>query len=107
MNRIVIRTLRVARMLTVLVIGSTVVLVGVVLIVTPGPAFLVIPLGIAILATEFVWARRLLKRMKQQGTQWVNAALRTNRNNEPPQESAESSARASPTAQESSQGKKI
>ena len=48
----------------IFVLGMTVVLVGVVMIVTPGPAFLVIPLGLAILATEFVWARRVLERLK-------------------------------------------
>ena len=37
---------------------------GVALIVLPGPAVLVIPLGFAILATEFPWARRLLDRGK-------------------------------------------
>ena len=45
----------------VAVVGTTVVLLGVVMVVTPGPALLVIPLGLAILATEFVWAQRLLK----------------------------------------------
>lgn len=44
--------------------GFTVLAVGVALIVLPGPAFLVIPLGLGILATEFVWARRLLKKVK-------------------------------------------
>jgi tellurite resistance protein TerC len=48
----------------VAVIGTTVLLVGVAMIVLPGPAFLVIPAGLAILATEFVWARRLLQRVK-------------------------------------------
>ena len=52
-----------ARRLVVLVIGSTVVLLGVCLLVLPGPAFIVIPAGFAILATEFLWARRLLKRV--------------------------------------------
>src|SRR5688572_27018366 len=45
----------------VAVVGFTVVLLGVVMVVTPGPALVVIPLGLAILATEFVWAKRLLK----------------------------------------------
>jgi hypothetical protein len=31
------------------------------MIILPGPAFIVIPAGIGILATEFVWARSLLK----------------------------------------------
>lgn len=44
--------------------GTTVLVLGVVMLVLPGPAILVIPLGLAILATEFVWARRWLKRAR-------------------------------------------
>lgn len=56
--------LRQARKAVVLVVGGTVVLIGVAMLVLPGPAFIVIPAGIAILATEFVWARRLLRKVK-------------------------------------------
>ena len=42
----------------------SVVLLGFVLIFTPGPAILVIPLGLAILASEFLWARRLLRKVR-------------------------------------------
>ncbi len=52
------------RRIIVAVVGFTVLLMGVALLVLPGPAFIVIPLGLAILATEFVWARRLLKKVK-------------------------------------------
>jgi hypothetical protein len=45
-------------------IGGTVVLLGVVMIVLPGPALLVIPLGLAILGTEFAWARRLVRKAR-------------------------------------------
>jgi uncharacterized protein (TIGR02611 family) len=55
--------LRQARRLIILVVGATVLLAGVAMIVLPGPAFIVIPAGLAILATEFVWARRLLERV--------------------------------------------
>ena len=51
-----------ARKPVVAVVGGTVMLIGVAMIVLPGPAFIVIPLGLAILATEFLWARRWLKR---------------------------------------------
>jgi tellurite resistance protein TerC len=44
------------------VIGSTVVLLGLALTVLPGPAVVVVPLGLAILATEFAWARQLIRR---------------------------------------------
>ena len=57
-------TYRAARRLVIFVIGGTVVLIGVVMVVTPGPALIVIPAGLAILATEFVWARALLTRMR-------------------------------------------
>lgn len=56
--------LRWVRRFVVTLIGVTVLLVGVAMMVLPGPAFIVIPAGLAILATEFVWARRLLKRIK-------------------------------------------
>ncbi len=46
----------------VAVIGGTIVLFGVLLIVLPGPAVVVVPLGLAVLATEFAWARAVLKR---------------------------------------------
>jgi uncharacterized protein (TIGR02611 family) len=42
-------------------VGGLVTLVGVVMLVTPGPAFVLIPLGLAILATEFAFARRWLR----------------------------------------------
>jgi tellurite resistance protein TerC len=61
-------SLRFARKVAVAVIGSTVLVFGIALIVLPGPAFVVIPLGLAILATEFLWARRLLRRVRQGAT---------------------------------------
>lgn len=63
-RRVVARTLNAARRLVVAVVGFTVVLLGLALIVRPGPAVAVIPIGLVLLATEFVWARRLLQRMK-------------------------------------------
>ena len=52
------------RKLIIAIIGGTVLLIGVALIVFPGPAFIVIPIGLAILATEFAWAQRALARAK-------------------------------------------
>lgn len=56
---------RQARRLVVLLIGVTVMLAGVVMIVAPGPAFIMIPLGLGILAIEFAWARRWLSRVRE------------------------------------------
>jgi hypothetical protein len=58
------------RKLIVGVIGGTVILLGLALVILPGPAVLVVPLGLAILATEFAWARLLVKRG---GAAWKNA----------------------------------
>jgi tellurite resistance protein TerC len=58
-------TVGAARRVVALVIGTSVVLLGIALIVLPGPAFVVIPAGLAILASEFVWAQRLLSRLKR------------------------------------------
>ena len=58
-------TVKHARRAVIFVVGSTVLLFGVALIVLPGPAILVIPLGLAILATEFAWAKHLLKKSKE------------------------------------------
>lgn len=46
------------------VIGGTILLLGIAMIVLPGPAILVVPLGLAVLATEFLWARRWLKKFR-------------------------------------------
>lgn len=59
-----------ARKIIVAVIGTTVLAIGISLIALPGPAIAVIPLGLAILATEFVWARRWLDRMNYVRLAW-------------------------------------
>ncbi|MEW5773523.1 MAG: calcium/sodium antiporter [Thermodesulfobacteriota bacterium] len=55
-----------ARRIAVLITGGAVLLVGVAMIVLPGPAVVVIPMGLGILASEFLWARRLLARMNRE-----------------------------------------
>ena len=42
-------------------------MIGVVMIATPGPGVLTILLALGVLAAEFVWAQRLLDRLKKQG----------------------------------------
>jgi len=53
------------RKLAIFLIGISVVLIGCILFFTPGPAIIVIPVGLAILATEFIWAKKLLKKFKE------------------------------------------
>lgn len=69
MNRLGLANRPRVRKSIVAVIGSTVVLFGLALIILPGPAVVVVPLGLAILATEFAWARRLIRRGD---SVWVN-----------------------------------
>lgn len=63
-----------ARRIVTLVVGITVLLIGIVMLVTPGPAIIVIPLGLLILAREFVWARRLLHKAKEKGSHWFRGS---------------------------------
>src|SRR5690348_1109140 len=55
-----------ARRIVIFFVGMTVLLIGVIMFVplVPGPGFLVIPIGLGILALEFEWARRALKNVK-------------------------------------------
>jgi tellurite resistance protein TerC len=55
---------RLARRIVIAVVGATVLAVGVAMMVLPGPAFIVIPIGLGILGLEFAWARRWLKAAK-------------------------------------------
>ena len=52
------------RKLIVAVIGITILLLGVAMVVLPGPAIIVIPVGLGVLATEFAWARRTVRRAR-------------------------------------------
>lgn len=62
-------TYKVARRIVVGVVGTTVVLLGVALLILPGPALIVIPAGLAILALEFAWARRWLRIARERSQQ--------------------------------------
>ena len=59
------RTLRQVKKLVVAVMGFTMLIAGIAMIVLPGPAFIFIPAGLAILATEFLWAKKLLQKVKE------------------------------------------
>jgi uncharacterized protein (TIGR02611 family) len=54
------RTGRLTLQLIVGILGGLVVAIGIVLIPFPGPGWLIVLAGLAILAVEFVWAQRLL-----------------------------------------------
>jgi uncharacterized protein (TIGR02611 family) len=62
--------------LSVAAVGFTVLAVGLVLLVTPGPGLLVIIAGLAILAHEFAWAAIALDKAKARAAMAKEAALR-------------------------------
>jgi len=55
--------------------GFTLLAAGIVMIVMPGPGWLIVLMALGVLAAEFVWARRLLDRLKEQGERLRNAIL--------------------------------
>lgn len=68
MNAFVGKTIRQTKRLITTVIGFTVLLIGLAMIVLPGPAFIVIPIALGILATEFIWAKQLIDRIKSKAS---------------------------------------
>ncbi len=59
------------------VVGATVVLIGIALLVLPGPAFVVIPVGLAILATEYAWGRRWIGKVRRIASEVVSGRQTT------------------------------
>ena len=69
------RLLRNSKRVVVAISGGLVVLVGIIAIPYPGPGWLIVFVGLGILATEFDWARRVLNyaRLKYEGWQdWIS-----------------------------------
>lgn len=62
------------RKAVILVFGTTIILIGLAMIILPGPAIVVIPCGVAVLALEFVWAKRLLNRIQETFSSLVSQA---------------------------------
>jgi uncharacterized protein (TIGR02611 family) len=62
-----IKTLHQAKRFLRILFGFTLLIAGIAMIATPGPGWLTILLALGVLAAEFVWARRLLERLKREG----------------------------------------
>lgn len=69
-----------ARRIAIAIIGFTVLITGVLMLVLPGPAFIVIPAGLGILSLEFAWARHWLHRVREQGDVVIRTFWRRGRN---------------------------
>lgn len=69
------KTLQQTKRFMKILVGFTLLVLGIIMIVTPAPGWLTIILGLGILAAEFVWARRLLDRLKHQGIRLRDTVL--------------------------------
>jgi len=70
-----IKTIQQARRFLKVLFGFTLLALGIVMTVTPGPGWITILLGLGVLAAEFVWARRLLDRLKEGGVRLRDTVL--------------------------------
>jgi uncharacterized protein (TIGR02611 family) len=66
-------TLALARRVVIAIIGGTVLLLGIAMLLLPGPGLLVIPAGLGILAIEFVWARKWMRLVRLKTHQALSA----------------------------------
>lgn len=64
------------RKIAVTVVGGVIIAVGVALLVLPGPGLIVVVLGLALLATEYDWAKRSLARARAKAQQASDATVR-------------------------------
>ena len=64
MTALFLKSLRQVKRVIIGVVGFTVLAIGLVMIVLPGPAFIVIPVALGILASEFVWAKKLIQKVR-------------------------------------------
>jgi uncharacterized protein (TIGR02611 family) len=61
------RTLQQAKRFVRILVGFTLLIAGAAMLLTPGPGWVTIFIALGVLAAEFVWARRLLDRLKREG----------------------------------------
>ena len=64
---------KIVRKIVIAIVGVSVILIGAAMIFLPGPAIIVIPIGLAILATELAWAKVLLHKLKEK-IRWKTTA---------------------------------
>lgn len=69
------KTVQRAKRILKIAFGFALLLVGAVMVFSPGPGWVVIALGLGLLAAEFVWARRLLENLRAQGLRLRTALL--------------------------------
>jgi uncharacterized protein (TIGR02611 family) len=78
MHPIIVKTKEQVKRFIFVIVGFTFLILGIAMILLPGPAFIMIPLGLGILATEFVWAKVFLNKIKDK----FNTITKSARNSE-------------------------
>ena len=73
-NRGMHKAIKPAKKIAVFIIGATLIVIGVLLLVLPGPGVLVLFIGLLVLATEFEWAAKHRDRAKEHLNKLKNAA---------------------------------
>lgn len=76
-----ITTVKQAKRLIKIVIGFTIAFFGLIMLVTPGPGIVAILLGLAMLSTEFVWAKKLMRRFGKEANNLKNSFVNNYSNN--------------------------
>jgi len=71
----ILSTVEQVRRVFLVIAGFTLLFAGVIMLITPGPGIAAILLGLGLLAAEFVWARRLMDRIKREGGKWKDAVM--------------------------------
>jgi len=72
----ILRTVAQVRRIFLILAGFTLLALGIVMIFTPGPGTPVILMGLGLLAAEFVWARRIMERVKRETARWKGVLMR-------------------------------
>lgn len=72
----ILRTVEQARRILLILVGFTLLALGIIMIFTPGPGTPVILMGLGLLAAEFVWARRIMERIKREAERFKDTVLR-------------------------------
>ena len=73
----ILRTVEQVRRIFLIVVGFTLLLLGTIMIFTPGPGTPVILMALGLLAAEFVWARRIMERVKRESARLKDILLRS------------------------------
>lgn len=71
-----------AKRIAIVVLGGTVLLLGIAMLILPGPGIVTILLGLGILGAEFAWARVWLGKLKAAGERVV-AGVKRHRGGDP------------------------